>query len=234
MSTTNIDEGKLNAFIGQMLSDLGGASSIAMVRLGDTLGLYKAIHANGADDVDGTCQGRKGRRALSARMAIASGSFELSVLRSRDRQIRDATRAGHGVRQRGEPCLHDGRLRSHGGNARQSAQGAGGIQIRRRRCLGRPGRLHVLRGRAFLPAGLPQQPRLILAARARRGREEARGRRTRCRRRLRTRLVYRPDGQGVPEIAVLGYDFHPELDPRRCGARQRAMASRRTRNSPWA
>ena len=47
MSTTNIDEGKLNAFIGQMLSDLGGASSIAMVRLGDTLGLYRAIHANG-------------------------------------------------------------------------------------------------------------------------------------------------------------------------------------------
>ena len=47
MPATNIDEGKLNAFIGQMLSDLGGASSIAMVRLGDTLGLYKAIHANG-------------------------------------------------------------------------------------------------------------------------------------------------------------------------------------------
>lgn len=40
MSTSNIDEGKLNAFIGQMLSDLGGASSIAVVRLGDTLGLY--------------------------------------------------------------------------------------------------------------------------------------------------------------------------------------------------
>ena len=47
MPAANIDEGKLNAFIGQMLSDLGGASSIAMVRLGDTLGLYKAIHANG-------------------------------------------------------------------------------------------------------------------------------------------------------------------------------------------
>src|SRR6478672_2908191 len=48
MSAPNVDEGKLNAFIGQMLSDLGGASSIAMVRLGDTLGLYKAIQANGA------------------------------------------------------------------------------------------------------------------------------------------------------------------------------------------
>ena len=47
MSTTNIDEGKLNEFIGQMLSDLGGASSIAMVRMGDALGLYKIIQAKG-------------------------------------------------------------------------------------------------------------------------------------------------------------------------------------------
>ena len=39
MSTPSIDEDKLNAFIGQMLSDLGGASSIAMIRLGDPLGL---------------------------------------------------------------------------------------------------------------------------------------------------------------------------------------------------
>jgi SAM-dependent methyltransferase len=43
-----VDENKLNAFIGQMLSDLGGASSIAMVRMGDALGLYKALHAKGA------------------------------------------------------------------------------------------------------------------------------------------------------------------------------------------
>jgi hypothetical protein len=32
------DEGKLNQFIGQMLSDLGGAASVAMVRIGDALG----------------------------------------------------------------------------------------------------------------------------------------------------------------------------------------------------
>jgi SAM-dependent methyltransferase len=42
-----VDEGKLNAFIGQMLGDLGGASSIAMVRMGDALGLYKELHAKG-------------------------------------------------------------------------------------------------------------------------------------------------------------------------------------------
>lgn len=42
-----IDEGKLNEFMGQMLGDLGGASSIAMARMGDALGLYKALHAKG-------------------------------------------------------------------------------------------------------------------------------------------------------------------------------------------
>jgi len=41
------DEGKLNKFVGQMLGDLGGASSIAMARIGDALGLYKAPHSDG-------------------------------------------------------------------------------------------------------------------------------------------------------------------------------------------
>lgn len=44
---TMIDEGKLNVFIGQILGDLGGASSVAMVRLGGSLGLYDTLHANG-------------------------------------------------------------------------------------------------------------------------------------------------------------------------------------------
>jgi 2-polyprenyl-3-methyl-5-hydroxy-6-metoxy-1,4-benzoquinol methylase len=46
-NATQVDEGKLNAFIGQMLSDLGGASSIAMVQMGDALGLYRALHTKG-------------------------------------------------------------------------------------------------------------------------------------------------------------------------------------------
>ncbi len=46
-ATTPVDENKLNAFIGQMLSDLGGASSVAMIRMGDALGLYKLIDAKG-------------------------------------------------------------------------------------------------------------------------------------------------------------------------------------------
>jgi SAM-dependent methyltransferase len=43
-----VDEARLNQFIGQMLGDLGGAASISMVRIGDSLGLYKVLHANGS------------------------------------------------------------------------------------------------------------------------------------------------------------------------------------------
>jgi SAM-dependent methyltransferase len=42
-----VDETKLNQFIGQILGDLGGALSVSLVRIGDRLGLYKALHTNG-------------------------------------------------------------------------------------------------------------------------------------------------------------------------------------------
>jgi 2-polyprenyl-3-methyl-5-hydroxy-6-metoxy-1,4-benzoquinol methylase len=42
-----VDNTKLHQFVGQMLSDLGGAVSVALVRMGDALGLYKTLHAQG-------------------------------------------------------------------------------------------------------------------------------------------------------------------------------------------
>jgi hypothetical protein len=39
-----INEAKLNQLIGQMLSDLGGASSVAMVRIGDAWALQGASY----------------------------------------------------------------------------------------------------------------------------------------------------------------------------------------------
>ena len=42
-----MDEQKLNEFLGQMLQDLGGAFSVPLVRIGDTLGLYKTLHRDG-------------------------------------------------------------------------------------------------------------------------------------------------------------------------------------------
>jgi len=43
-----LDEAKLNQFVGQLLGDLGGAASVALVRIGDALGLYRTLHAKGA------------------------------------------------------------------------------------------------------------------------------------------------------------------------------------------
>jgi ubiquinone/menaquinone biosynthesis C-methylase UbiE len=42
-----VDADKINAFIGQVLVDLGGAASVALVRMGDALGFYRILHASG-------------------------------------------------------------------------------------------------------------------------------------------------------------------------------------------
>jgi SAM-dependent methyltransferase len=42
-----VDENKLQQFVHQMLGDLGGALTVPLVRIGDRLGLYRALHANG-------------------------------------------------------------------------------------------------------------------------------------------------------------------------------------------
>ena len=51
-----MDEAKLHQFVAKTLDDLGGAFSVPLVRIGDRLGLYKALHANGpmtSDDLAG-------------------------------------------------------------------------------------------------------------------------------------------------------------------------------------
>jgi hypothetical protein len=45
--TAMVDETKLNAFIGKILGDLGGAFSVPMVRMGDRLGLYATLNEQG-------------------------------------------------------------------------------------------------------------------------------------------------------------------------------------------
>ena len=43
----DVDTERLNQFVGKMQGDLGGAASVPLVRIGDALGLYKAMHADG-------------------------------------------------------------------------------------------------------------------------------------------------------------------------------------------
>jgi SAM-dependent methyltransferase len=44
---TKLDENKLNAFVGKMLGDLGGAFSVPTVRIGLRLGLFQTLHDSG-------------------------------------------------------------------------------------------------------------------------------------------------------------------------------------------
>jgi 2-polyprenyl-3-methyl-5-hydroxy-6-metoxy-1,4-benzoquinol methylase len=48
MTMTDIDGDKLNAMVGKMLGDLGGAFSVPTVRIGYRLGLFDALHRQGA------------------------------------------------------------------------------------------------------------------------------------------------------------------------------------------
>ncbi len=56
-----LDEGKLQQFAQKMLGDLGGATSIALVRIGHSLGLYKVME--GAGPMTSAALGAKARIA---------------------------------------------------------------------------------------------------------------------------------------------------------------------------
>ena len=45
--TTRVNEEKLNEIVGKVLGDLGGALSVPLVRIGDRLGLYRILYAEG-------------------------------------------------------------------------------------------------------------------------------------------------------------------------------------------
>ncbi len=46
--TEMVDETRLNEFVGKVLSDLGGAFSLPLVRIGERLGIYRILHEKGA------------------------------------------------------------------------------------------------------------------------------------------------------------------------------------------
>ena len=46
-AVTEINEDRLNEFVGKMLGDIGAANSVSTVRLGNRLGLFDTLHADG-------------------------------------------------------------------------------------------------------------------------------------------------------------------------------------------
>jgi hypothetical protein len=49
---SDIDAGKLNALVGKMLGDLGGAFSVPTGRIGYRLGLFETLHKHGPVTAD--------------------------------------------------------------------------------------------------------------------------------------------------------------------------------------
>ena len=94
-----VDETKLNAFMGKILGDLGGAFSVPLVRMGDKLGLYKALNEQGpmtpAELAAKTNVAERYAREWLSHQA-ASGYLEYDPA---TRQVHLAARTGDGVRR---------------------------------------------------------------------------------------------------------------------------------------
>jgi SAM-dependent methyltransferase len=75
---TQLNEKKLNEFIGKMLGDLGGAFSVPTVRIGFRLGLFDALHRGGsanAADLAGRAGGLSPRYVREWALAQAANGF---------------------------------------------------------------------------------------------------------------------------------------------------------------
>ena len=229
-----VDEAKLHQFIGQMLGDLGGAASIAMVRIGDALGLYKALHTKGSMTCAELAQEagvneRYLREWLSHQAASnylsydpASGKFTLPPSRRWCSPIEDSP-----VYMMGAFDLMASLIDAQP-KVQEAFKTGGGVP------LGRSHRLPVLRRGAVLPARLPQQSGRELAAGARRrGREACSAARSvadvGCGHGWSTVLM----AKAFPNSKFVGYDFHPELDRARAAACRRSTACWPIRGSRW-
>ena len=204
IQTREVDPDLLNAFIGQMVGDLGATVSAGLVLIGDRLGIYRAM-ADGTPVTAETLAERTGLAVAYLRPWLAnqaSGGYVTHVRRRRHGPVCVEPGAGRGPRRPGQPGLlrpeHAGRRRRPAGRRRHRRP----VPHRRRLRLARARRRPVRRDRTLLQARLRGEPRRRLAARPRRRGPQAPGRGSRRRRRLRTRRVDGPHGRGLPALVV--------------------------------
>ena len=166
---SELNEQKLNEFIGKMLGDLGGAISVPTVRIGFRLGLFDALHEGGpataAELADAQaawpnamCASGRWPRPPTATSTTTppSAAFSLSPEQAMVFAVKDSPVYLAGAFDMAAAMIE--------GEPKVEAR----FPHRRGRALGRLGRLPVLRHRRLLPSGLRQQHRPVLAAGARR------------------------------------------------------------------
>ena len=162
-----VDETKLNEFIGKILGDLGGAFSVPMVRMGDKLGLYKALKEQGSLTPAELAAKTNVAERYARGMALASGDFRLlDYDPATGKFTLPPEQAMVFAKDVDSPVYLQVGFRSRGGDGGKPAEGRGRVSLRRGRRLGRPGAVLVLVtvGR-FFPPRLSQQSCSVLAAR---------------------------------------------------------------------
>ena len=159
-----MNEEKLNAFVGQVLGDIGGAYSISLVRMGTSLGLYKALHEGGpmtSEDVAARTglHERYVREWLSHHAASGYANYDPSTKTFELSPEQAAVFADEN-----SPFYMAAAFDFSSRDGREPDEGRGRVQERRRRRLGGSGGLSVLRRGPLLPPRLSCAHRAALAA----------------------------------------------------------------------
>ena len=154
MSATQIDNAKLEAFMGQVVSDMGAMISAPLMVIGEKLGLYKAMAGAGslssAELAERTGVAERSRAGVAAK----PGGRRLHRLRRRDGHLLAARRAGARSRRRGKPGLHPRSVRADRVALRRRGRRSPRRSARDGHGLARARSPALLRHRAVLPARL--------------------------------------------------------------------------------
>ena len=151
------------------------------------------------------------RRALRSRVAQRPGRRGVRRLRPRDEDLLASARARDRHDRRDQPRVPARLLPDRPRDGPGRSLDPRGRPERRRPRLAPAQHRRPPRVRAVLPSGLPRQPRLLVAPRARRSSAQAAGRRQGRGRRLRPRRIDDPDGTGVPELDVRRLRLPPRV-----------------------
>ena len=216
-----VDETKLNAFIGKILGDLGGAFSAPLVRMGDKLGLYKALKEQGpmtpAELAAKTNVAERYAREWLSHQA-ASGYLEYDAATGKFTLPPEQAMV---FAEPDSPVYLQPAFDMAAVMLENQPLVEACVPLGQGRRLGQSVAVPVLHDRTLLPPRLSKQSCRFVAAGLGRRRRETRKRREGGRRWLRSRLFDHHHGESVPEI-----DFRRlRLSPRRRWRRRGFMPS---------